>query len=110
VVGLEGIGAVAGPGLESASRLPLGPGLPVSRPGLGIWQTAGPDASPAAATLSFQNQPPPAPVPAGQLQADVLAKVKRATVYIRVTLPDGNVAQGSGFFGVEHGLVLTNAH
>jgi V8-like Glu-specific endopeptidase len=45
-----------------------------------------------------------------RLDAEVLKKVKQATVYLRVTLPDKNVVQGSGFFGVEPGLVLTNAH
>lgn len=50
------------------------------------------------------------PVQSGQLDPAVLAKVKQATVYIRVTLANGSVAQGSGFFGVEPGLVLTNAH
>ena len=39
-----------------------------------------------------------------------LAKVKKATTYLRITLPDGSLAEGSGFFGVEPGLVLTNVH
>jgi S1-C subfamily serine protease len=52
----------------------------------------------------------PVPAGAGQLAPDVLRKVKRATLYLRVTLPDGNVAQGSGFFGVYPGVILTNAH
>ena len=46
----------------------------------------------------------------GQLSRQVLARVKEATVHIRVTLSDGTIAQGSGFFGIEPGLVLTNAH
>jgi hypothetical protein len=46
----------------------------------------------------------------GRLDPDVLKKVKRATVYLRVTLPDGQVVQGSGFFGSYAGLVMTNAH
>jgi S1-C subfamily serine protease len=46
----------------------------------------------------------------GQLSRQVLDKVKKATVYLRVTLPDGTTSQGSGFFGIEPGLVLTNAH
>ncbi len=45
-----------------------------------------------------------------QLNPATLAKVKKATAYLRVTLPDSSVVQGSGFFGVEPGLVLTNAH
>jgi predicted Zn finger-like uncharacterized protein len=45
-----------------------------------------------------------------ELAADVLQKVKRATVYLRVTMANGQVASGSGFFGVEPNIVLTNAH
>jgi S1-C subfamily serine protease len=40
----------------------------------------------------------------------VLKAVKRSTVYLRITSPNGDVLQGSGFFGVEPGIVLTNAH
>ena len=36
--------------------------------------------------------------------------MKKATVYLRVTLPNGQVAMGSGFFGYKPGLILTNAH
>jgi S1-C subfamily serine protease len=46
----------------------------------------------------------------GRIDPAVLKTVKRATVYLRVTLPDGEVVQGSGFFAVTPGLVLTNAH
>jgi predicted Zn finger-like uncharacterized protein len=59
--------------------------------------------SPAAA-----NQPP---APAnGQLGADVLQRVKGATVFLWVHMPDGDEMQGSGFFGVEPDVILTNAH
>jgi predicted Zn finger-like uncharacterized protein len=51
----------------------------------------------------------PSPV-SGQLDPQVLAKVKNATVHMRVTMSNGAIGQGSGFFGVESGLVLTNAH
>ena len=37
-------------------------------------------------------------------------KVKHATAYLKVTLADGSVAEGSGFFGMQPGIVLTNAH
>ncbi len=46
----------------------------------------------------------------GQLDRATLQKIKDATVYFRVTQPDGSIAQGSGFFGLAPGLVLTNAH
>jgi S1-C subfamily serine protease len=56
---------------------------------------------------------PPAP-PHGpvnpQLPPDLVQKVKRATVYLRVVLADGKISQGSGFFGVLPNLILTNAH
>ena len=57
--------------------------------------------------------PPPPANPTtsdGSLAKDVLDRVKKATVYLRVIIEPGNVAQGSGFFAVEPGVVLTNAH
>src|SRR5262249_29889172 len=45
-----------------------------------------------------------------ELDPDVVSKVTGATVYLRVTLPDGNIAQGSGFFGIARNIILTNAH
>jgi S1-C subfamily serine protease len=48
--------------------------------------------------------------PTGQLAPEILAKVKRATVFIKVTAANGQQGSGSGFFGVEPGVVLTNAH
>ncbi len=36
--------------------------------------------------------------------------VKQCTVYLRVTLPDGRIAQGSGFFAGDRNVVLTNGH
>ncbi|OAI48038.1 hypothetical protein AYO44_01140 [Planctomycetaceae bacterium SCGC AG-212-F19] len=55
-------------------------------------------------------EPPAAVGPEGGLAPEVLQRVKKATVYLRVTIESGNVAQGSGFFAVEPGVVLTNAH
>ena len=37
-------------------------------------------------------------------------RVKQSTVYLRVTMPSGQVAEGSGFFAVEPRIVVTNAH
>lgn len=45
-----------------------------------------------------------------QLAPDVLKKVKNATVYLRVTLPDDRVVEGSGFFGGASNVILTNRH
>src|SRR6476660_6738562 len=36
--------------------------------------------------------------------------VKRATVYLKVTGVAGQVGEGSGFFAMEPGVVVTNAH
>jgi hypothetical protein len=36
--------------------------------------------------------------------------VKRSTVYLRVDLPNGGVSQGTGFFALDPGIVMTNAH
>jgi S1-C subfamily serine protease len=44
------------------------------------------------------------------LDAAVLKKVKAATVHLEVTLPSGNLVEGSGFFTDESGVLLTNAH
>jgi hypothetical protein len=46
----------------------------------------------------------------GRLDAAVLKKTKDATVYLRITLQDGRVLEGSGFLGIHTGLVITNAH
>jgi len=51
----------------------------------------------------------PGPVPANMDPATV-TRVKDSTVYLRVQLPNGSVAEGSGFLCVEPGIVMTNAH
>jgi len=52
---------------------------------------------------------PDGPAPK-EMAADVVKKVKQSTTYLRVTLPSGEIAQGSGFFALERNLVITNAH
>ena len=49
-------------------------------------------------------------VAGGKLSEETLKALKDATVYIQVTLPNGQVAQGSGFLAMEPGLIFTNAH
>jgi predicted Zn finger-like uncharacterized protein len=39
-----------------------------------------------------------------------LQRVKRSTAYLHVTMPGGVRAEGSGFFAIEPGIVITNAH
>jgi S1-C subfamily serine protease len=51
---------------------------------------------------------PAGPAP-GEMAADVVQKVKQSTAYLRVRLPAGE-AQGSGFFALEQGILVTNAH
>jgi predicted Zn finger-like uncharacterized protein len=51
-----------------------------------------------------------APAGNGALTQEVRDRVKRSTVFIHVTSNDGSQASGSGFFGIEKELVLTNAH
>ena len=66
-------------------------------------------------------QPTPGPVPqqAAQIpdgaapptiQPDSVKRVKKATVQLKVKMSDGGAAEGSGFFAIEPGVVLTNAH
>ena len=49
----------------------------------------------------------PAPAVIG---LDTVQKVKMATVHVQVELATGKVVEGSGFFALEPGIVLTNAH
>jgi S1-C subfamily serine protease len=43
------------------------------------------------------------------LPAEVRERVQRATASIKVFLPGGCISEGTGFFGIEKGLVLTSA-
>ncbi len=65
---------------------------------------------------------PPAPQPPAKKDKDqkkdqgpltpeqMVKRVKTSTVYIRVHLPGGGVASGTGFFAGKPGYVVTNAH
>jgi S1-C subfamily serine protease len=46
----------------------------------------------------------------GSLPSATLKAVKKATVYLHVTIDDARTIEGSGFFASEPGIVLTNAH
>jgi len=52
---------------------------------------------------------PAGPAPA-VIDKDTAYKVGQTTAYLRVRLANGNTVEGSGFFAVQPGLVLTNAH
>jgi len=54
--------------------------------------------------------PPKTPMTKDRVAAEVLAKLKQSTVYIEVDDVDGGGGSGSGWFGGEPGLVITNAH
>jgi S1-C subfamily serine protease len=64
-----------------------------------------------AQTKTADEQPKKDPdrVPAA-LEPESAVKVKRGTVYLRVTGRDREISQGSGFFAMERGLIVTNAH
>jgi tetratricopeptide (TPR) repeat protein len=52
---------------------------------------------------------PVGPAPA-VIDKEAAARVQRATAFLRVRLANGNTVEGSGFFAVQPGLLLTNAH
>ena len=75
-----------------------------------------------AADPIVETKPDPVPVPepivdpnAGkplpaQIPEEIVKRVKGATAYLRVTRQGGGVSQGSGFFAIQPGIVITNAH
>ena len=58
------------------------------------------------AILSFE---PGTNTAQAQLPVEVLTKVKRGTVHLKVKRANGSTAEGSGWF-VEPGMIITNAH
>lgn len=56
-----------------------------------------------------QKQPFDDKLPA-EIPPEFVPRVKEATVYLKVTMPNNSVATGSGFFALEPGIVVTNAH
>ncbi len=52
---------------------------------------------------------PANPLP-NQIDPADVKRVKQATVYLRVTMPGGQIAEGSGFFVAQPGIIVTNAH
>jgi hypothetical protein len=60
----------------------------------------------AASPISVYGQ---AAVPA-EITPDSVRMVKKATVLLRVTDDQNQVAEGSGFFAIGQGIVVTNAH
>jgi uncharacterized protein (TIGR03067 family) len=83
---------------------PAASGKPAERPGKNT------DPGRTAAVQAGNQGGPGTPTPAGGLPSEVLRKVKKATVRVRVALADKSTATGSGFFGAEPGVLLTNAH
>jgi S1-C subfamily serine protease len=70
---------------------------------------AAPNPLPAAEPPKGAEAAVPAGPAPGEIAADVVQKVKQSTAYLRVRLPIGE-AQGSGFFALEQGILVTNAH
>jgi S1-C subfamily serine protease len=83
---------------------------PVEKPAPTVRETPPPPPPPPPTTKEVPRDPPVVMPADGSLAPEVLQKVKKATVYLRVTIDNNNIAQGSGFFAVEPGIVLTNAH
>lgn len=54
--------------------------------------------------------PPKPPANRDRIASEALAALKRSTVYIEVEDLDGGGGSGSGWFGGEPGLIITNAH
>src|SRR5205823_2324023 len=52
---------------------------------------------------------PKNPLP-GAIAPEVTQRVKRSTAKLQVTLANGSKKVGSGFFAIERGLVVSNAH
>src|SRR5262249_20246865 len=67
-----------------------------------------PSEKPAAAPSEKRPQPAEQPK-RKQLSTEVVKRVTRSTVYVEGTMPNRDVAAGSGFFAVEPGIVLTTA-
>ncbi|MBI2805715.1 MAG: trypsin-like peptidase domain-containing protein [Planctomycetes bacterium] len=60
-----------------------------------------------------KTEPEPKPVVKDlpkEITPEITARVKQTTVYLKVTLPTGEISEGSGFFALERGIVITNAH
>jgi S1-C subfamily serine protease len=68
------------------------------------------DPGPPGKDQPAPEKPKRQPGTGGQLSPEVLNMVKKATTHMRVTLADNRVGEGSGFFAMQRGLVLTNAH
>jgi predicted Zn finger-like uncharacterized protein len=70
------------------------------------------DPAPPPAVEDKPSDPPPARDNNRRLSGEGRDRVKRATVYLRVTMPDGSKASGTGFFGSKEArnIILTNAH
>ncbi len=62
------------------------------------------------ATTPKPPDPPVVPVNRDRITDEALAKLKRSTVYIEVDDGMGGGGTGSGWFGGEPGMIVTNAH
>jgi S1-C subfamily serine protease len=99
------------PSDDQAAAASESPAVPVAAKG---------DPAPAPGPVAANPLPPAEPpkgaeaaVPAGpvpaEMAADVVQKVKQSTAYLRVRSARGE-GEGSGFFALERGIVITNAH
>jgi S1-C subfamily serine protease len=96
---------------DQAAAASKSPAVPVA-----AKENPAPAPGPVAANPLPPAEPPKgaeAAVPAGpvptEMAADVVQKVKQSTAYLRVRSVRGE-GEGSGFFALERGIVVTNAH
>lgn len=74
--------------------------------------TTGPTTSPPTKSTPPTSKPAPPvePPPPGRMTPATLARLKASTVYLEVDDGRGGGGTGTGWFAVEPGLVVTNAH
>lgn len=100
-----------GPDVGARPRVKMPPAPPSAAPPPKPPEAKPPKAKPPKAKPEVKPEvvSPPAAPPATLSAAD-LGRVKKATVHLKVNLPGGGVSQGTGFFAVEPGVIITNAH
>jgi predicted Zn finger-like uncharacterized protein len=115
-LGLVGVLFLGCGGLSAVAWFALSPSKtnPISSPNPGPIALAnpqnpgkGPQGGPDVKPPEEKKEPKALPA---TLSGEDLIRVKKATVQLRAELPVGGVSQGTGFFAVDPGIIITNAH